>query len=260
MGGHATASAQPRNTRAMGSCLLDRVRAATVGIAREFWPRAVAEAVGAGVLEFEAFTALQQLQEPTPCGAPPQGRLRLPPRTRRDRWEERPETPSGRFVRAISLDPVLDWGLSDGAVRCLQLVTSLAGGVGRSFVTLTCSIARQLGRTRRTVQYYWSQLVEAGYIERTFDRKTGFVTITVTDAVKPAPLSRDENSAPWPQPPKPKVWRRVVRGGAQIIAHIKRFPVSSSFSVHGNSDLELDLRNTEERLLGKGNDTPFLTP
>ena len=96
--------------------------------------------------------ALRDLQAPTPCGAPPQARLRLPPRTRLVRWDERPKTPCGRFVRAMNLDPVLDWSLCDGAVRCLQLVLSLAGGAGRPFVTLTSSIARQLGRTARTVQ------------------------------------------------------------------------------------------------------------
>jgi hypothetical protein len=91
-------------------------------------------------------------------------------------------------VWATNLDPVLDWSLCDGAVRCLQLVLSLAGGAGRPFVTLTSSIARQLGRTARTVQNYWNQL--AG--------KTGLVT--VTKAVEPPP----EKPAIWPRLPSPK--------------------------------------------------------
>jgi hypothetical protein len=102
--------------------------------------------------------------------------LRLPPRTRLVRWDERPETPSGRFVRAMNLDPVLDWSLCDGAVRCLRLILSLAGGAGRPFVTLTSSIACQLGCTARTVQNHWNQLADSGVIKRSFDRKTGLVT------------------------------------------------------------------------------------
>src|SRR3954454_3381236 len=165
-------------------------------------------------------TVLRELQEPTPCGAPPQTRWRLPPRTRLNRWDERPETPSGRWVGQMSLDPVVDWTLSDGAARCLQLVVSLAGGAGRSLVTLTCSIAKQLGRTPRTVQNYWKALVEAGFIERTFDRRSGFVTITVTDLVKPPPMP--EKPKPWPRLPSPKAgWKRVTKGGAKLIAHIK---------------------------------------
>jgi hypothetical protein len=202
------------------SCLLDRVRAATVGVAREFWPRAVAEAVQVGALPFDAFTALQEVQAPIPCGAPPQARWRLPPRTRLDRWEERPETPTGRWVGQISLDPVLDWTLSDGAARCLQLVVSLAGGAGRSLVTLTSSIAKQLGRTARTVQNYWNALADAGYIERTFDRRSGLVTVTATDLVKPPPLP--EKPKLWPRLPSPKDgWKRLARGGAKFAAHIK---------------------------------------
>jgi hypothetical protein len=158
--------------------------------------------------------------EPTPCGAPPQPRWRLPPRTRLDRWEERPGTPSGRFVQAVSLDPVLDWTVNDGAVRCLHLVVSLAGGVGRAFITLTSSIAKQLGRTRGTILNYWRQLVDAGLIEHSFNRRTGLVTVTVSKTIAPPPLP--EKPKLWPRLPSPKVgWRRVSRGGAQLVGRIK---------------------------------------
>jgi hypothetical protein len=203
-----------------GLSLLDRVRAATVGVTREFWARAVAEAVQVGALPFDAFASLRELQEPTPCGAPPQRRWRLPPRTRLDRWGERPEVPCGRWVDQVSLDPVLDWTIGDGAVRCLQLVVSLVGGPGRSIVTLTSSIAKQLGRTARTVQNYWNALVDGGWLERTFDRKTGLVTITVTDLVKPPPLP--EKPKAWPRLPAPKAgWKRRPKGGAKFGSHIK---------------------------------------
>ena len=97
---------------------------------------------------------------------------------------------------------------------------SLAGGAGRSLVTLTSSIAKQLGRTARTVQNYWIALTEAGYIERSIDRRSGRVTITVTDLVKPPPLP--EVKKPWPRLPSPKAgWKRSRRGGAKFISHIK---------------------------------------
>lgn len=199
--------------------LLDRVRAAIVGVAREFWPRAVAEAVQAGALPFDAYTVLQEMQAPIPCGVPPQARLRLPPRTRLKRWDERPDIPSGRWVDQISVDPVQDWSISDGAMRCLIVVVSLAGGPGRLIVTLTSSIAKHLGRTARTVQNYWNELAAAGWIERTFDRKTGLVTVKVTDRVKPPPLP--EKPKPWPRLPSPRAgWKRRALGGAKLRSDI----------------------------------------
>jgi hypothetical protein len=201
--------------------LLGHIRAAVAGYPREYWPKIVAVGAQGGAWDvWEGLEALRDLEAPTPCGAPPQPRLRLPPRTRLVRWEERPETPCGRFVRAMNLDPVLDWSLCDGAVRCLQLVLSLAGGAGRPFVTLTSSIAKQLGRTARTVQNYWNQLAGSGVIKRTFDRKTGLVTVTVTKAVEPPPAP--EKPAIWPRLPSPKgVFRRALRGGAKFASHIK---------------------------------------
>jgi hypothetical protein len=201
--------------------LLDRIRVAIVGTAREFWPKVIATHAQAGAWDlYEALTALRELEEPTPCGAPPRTHWRLPPRTRLDRWEERPETPSGRFIRPMSLDPVLDWTVSDGAVRCLHLVMSLAGGTERAFVTLTSSVAKQLGRTARTVQNYWRELVDSGLLEHTFNRRTGLVTVTVSKAAEP-PLPPEEPKA-WPRLPSPRAgWRRVSRGGAKLVAHIK---------------------------------------
>jgi hypothetical protein len=122
--------------------------------------------------------------------SPARARWRLPPRTRQQRWEERPALPCGRWADRMCLDPTLDWTLSDGAARTLALVVSLAGGAGRSLVTLTCSIAKQLGRTARTIQYHWNALVAAGYITRATDRRSGLVTITVTDLVTLKPKKR----------------------------------------------------------------------
>ena len=61
--------------------LLDKIRAAVVGTAREFWPKVIATQAQAGAWDLcEALTALRELEEPTPCGAPPRTRWRLPPR------------------------------------------------------------------------------------------------------------------------------------------------------------------------------------
>jgi hypothetical protein len=201
--------------------LIDRVRDVVRGTPFELWPREVAKLVQAGTFEFEAHGVVKTLQEElTPCSTPQKVHRRLPPRTRRDRWEERPVLPCGRWVHQISLDPALDWTLSDGANRCLQLVVSLSGGAGRSLKTLTSSIATQLGRTRRTVQNYWNELADAGYITRTFDRKSGHVTISVTDLVKPRPMP--EVKKPWPRMPSPMAgWKRPQRGGAKFASHIK---------------------------------------
>jgi hypothetical protein len=211
----------PTEERPSMPTLLDRIRAAIAGTPREFWPKTVATHAQAGAWDLiEALTALRELQEPTPCGAPPQQRWRLPPRTRATRWDERPALPSGRWTDRMSLDATLDWGVSDGAARTLALVVSLAGGAGRTLVTLTCSIARQLGRTARTVQNHWNALVAAGYITRATDRRSGLSTITVTDLVKPPPMP--EKPKQWPRLPRPLAgWRRVAKGGAKLAAQIK---------------------------------------
>ena len=92
--------------------LIDAIRASVAGYPREFWPKIVAVGAQGGAWDlWQGLEALRDLEVPTPCGTPPQPRLRLPPRARLARWDERPATPSGRFVRAMNLDPVLDWSL-----------------------------------------------------------------------------------------------------------------------------------------------------
>src|SRR3954453_1631323 len=66
----------------MPTTLIEGIRAAIAGTPHEFWPKIVAQHAQAGAWELcEALTVLRELQEPTPCGAPPQARWRLPPRT-----------------------------------------------------------------------------------------------------------------------------------------------------------------------------------
>ena len=208
------------------STLRDRVLFVIAGRDPEFWPRDIPIAAAQGGFDLcEALTELQTVQRPS-VALGPAATVRRIPRVRQRCWDERPEMPTGRFVRVTRLDPVLDWRVSDGAARCLQLVVSLAGGVGQVFVTLTCSVAKQLGRTTRTVQNYWRDLTAAGYLHRSFDRKTGLVTVLVIDTV--APVARVEPPPPpeekpvWPRPPAPqKAGKTGFRAGLRKIVGAK---------------------------------------
>lgn len=111
--------------------------------------------------------------------------------------------PSTRIVLTTSLDPFLDPRLRPGAVRCLGLLRSLAGH-SRLLSTLTASLARQLDRCTNTIRNYRDELVSAGYIWWTTDRRTGVVTVLIRTAVEPQS-------------------RRAAlgcEGGAQIGAHV----------------------------------------
>ena len=237
--------------------LRDRVLFVIAGKDPEFWPREIAIAARQGTFDLiEALTELNTVQRPAVAPAPACTVRRIP-RIRQQQWDDRPETPTGRFVRPLSLDPVLDWNLSDGATRCLQLVMSLAGGAGKVFVTLTCSVARQLGRTTRTVQNYWNDLTAAGYLLRSFDRKTGLVSVTVTDAAAPVARVGDQPADNWPKPPAPekagktgfraRLRRLVVEGAkldARINASIDTKPLSGLLPALGR-DLDRDMERAE---------------
>jgi hypothetical protein len=237
--------------------LRDRVLFVIAGNDPEFWPRDIALAALQGTFDLiEALTELNTVQRP-PVALAPACTVRRIPRIRQQQWDDRPETPTGRFVRPLSLDPVLDWNLSDGATRCLQLVMSLAGGAGKVLVTLTCSIAKQLGRTTRTVQNYWNDLTAAGYLRRSFDRKTGLVTVTVTDDAAPLARVGDQPPDNWPKPPAPqktgktgfraRLRRLVVEGAkldARINASIDTKPLSALPPTLGR-DLDRDVERAE---------------
>jgi hypothetical protein len=91
---------------------------------------------------------------------------------------------TSRIVLTTSLDPYLDPRLCPGAVRCLGLLRSLAGH-SRLLHTLTASLATQLDRCTNTIRNYRTELVEAGYIWWTTDRRTGIVTVLIRGAVEP---------------------------------------------------------------------------
>lgn len=202
-------------------------RAAIRGLPADRAQQVLALGITAGHWGWEALEAFSSSRA-TPV---PEPRPRLPAKTRLARWDERPAAPCGRFIMKRSLDPTLDWGISDGAARCLDLILSLAGK-DLSLVTFTSSLARQLGRTSRTVQNYYRALVEAGYLLHEFDRDSGRVTLTLTEAVrvpayKPQTHERLHDVARRSRSPKLRSKLREVyamargeEGGAKIGSHI----------------------------------------
>jgi hypothetical protein len=105
-------------------------------------------------------------------------------------------------------------------------------------VTLTCSLARQLGRTPNTIRNYYRALVAAGLLTWTTDRKSGMVTLVLSETVEPPERKAEapdlcptdgtkaQAARPWPRLPSPRAWFRRRREGAQNPAHVneeKRF-------------------------------------
>jgi hypothetical protein len=125
----------------------------------------------------------------------------------------------GRIVLTTSADPLLDLSLSDGAVRLLMLIRSLAGH-SRTLVTLTQSLATQLRRHPDTIRKWRDELEAGGYIHYRTDQSSGFTTIMVREAVEPpsrrtrAAAQRDQDAKlaplPWQSPRlailKPDPW------------------------------------------------------
>lgn len=165
----------------MTTTMPEAARAAIRGLPHDAAWKVLAAGLGAGRWGWEVFEA-HSARTLTP--EPPPQRPRLPAKTRLRRWDERPTVPSNRFVQKRSLDPTLDWEVNDGAFRCLDLLIALAGKAGE-VTTFTSSLAKQLGRTTRTVQNYYRALVAAGYIEHSFDRSTGRVHIRLTARCRP---------------------------------------------------------------------------
>ena len=127
----------------------------------------------------------------------------------------------GRIVLTVSADAVLDPDLSDGAVRLLMLIRSLAGH-SRVLVTLTQSLATQLRRHPDTIRDWRGQLEAGDYISSHTDPHSGRSTILVREAVEPPSrralmaAQREEDVRPAPLPwqtprlvilkPDPKPW------------------------------------------------------
>jgi hypothetical protein len=131
-------------------------------------------------------------------------------------------------VPSINFAPVVDFRLSDGCVRFLVFLRTRIGR-GVSWRVLTGSIAKQLGRTRRTIRNYINEAEPAGYLQSEFDRRTGITTLRLTEQMEPPPPQPPRaDRAPWPREPKPALWwhkaakSALRRGGAKLSAAINR--------------------------------------
>ena len=129
---------------------------------------------------------------------------------------------------SISFAPVVDFRLSDG---CLRFPAFLRTRIGRGecWRVLTGSIAKQLGRTRRTILNYIHEAVPAGFLISEFDRRTGITTLRLTEQMEPPPPKPPQaDRTPWPREPKPALWwpkavtAALRRGGAKLSAAINR--------------------------------------
>jgi hypothetical protein len=131
-------------------------------------------------------------------------------------------------VPSISFAPVVDFRLSDGCLRFLAFLRARIGR-GECWRVLTGSIAKQLGRTRRTILNYIHEAMPAGFLISEFDRRTGITTLRLTEQMEPPPPKPPQaDRVPWPREPKPALWwpkaaaAALRRGGAKLSAAINR--------------------------------------
>jgi hypothetical protein len=218
--------------------MLDPIRARMLaflsGRDREFWPRDLVTAAQEGHWTVEeALAYLHELNTRPVVEETSQSEAVLSrprPRRRALLWggaAPAPE-PTSCYVPTISFAPVVDFRLSDG---CLRFLTFLRARIGRGkcWRVLTGSIAKQLGRTRRTILNYIHEAVPAGFLISEFDRRTGITTLRLTERMEP-PLPRPPQAdrAPWPREPRPALWwpkaaiAALRRGGAKLSAAINR--------------------------------------
>ena len=199
---------------------------------REFWPRDLVTAAQEGRWTIEEALAYLHELNTRPVveeAAQPEAVLSRPrPRRRALLWggtAPAPE-PSACYVPAISFAPVVDFRLSDGCVRFLAFLRARIGR-GECWRVLTGSIAKQLGRTRRTILNYIHEAVPAGLLVSEFDRRTGITTLRLTEQMEPPlPKPPQADQAPWPREPKPALWwpkaaiAALRKGGGKLSAAI----------------------------------------
>ncbi|MBI0436081.1 hypothetical protein [Roseomonas sp. KE0001] len=184
--------------------LVMRVAGLVAGTPRELHPKRLAEEHLAGGLDLaDTLPALYALHA--------RWDARRKPQAPRPRSAREPRS-TGRYVPHLSLDPVTH--LRGCALATLLLVRSLADQAGR-LVTLTTSLASQLGYTRRAVQYAYHELRAAGYVEHRYDAQRGVVVLELLEAVLPAPEAvqgqQAERRAPTPSTGWREAWLRRVQ-------------------------------------------------
>ncbi|PHK93422.1 hypothetical protein CR162_18645 [Pseudoroseomonas rhizosphaerae] len=185
--------------------LMTRVAGLVAGTPRELHQKRLAEEYLAGGLDIaDTLPALYALHASWDA--------RREPQAPRPRSTPREPLSTGRYVPALSLDPVTH--LRGCALATLLLVRSLADQAGR-LVTLTVSLATQLGYTRRAVQYAYHELRAAGYLEHRYDAQHGVVVLELLEAVLPAPEAvqarQEERQAPTPSTGWREAWKRRVQ-------------------------------------------------
>jgi hypothetical protein len=182
------------------------------GCDREFWARELIVAAQAGRWPVEdALTYLHELNTHQEEAPPPQREKALPcprPRRRAALWGGTASVPdpSACYVPSINFAPVVDFRLTDG---CFRFLAFLRARIGRSdgWRVLTGSIAKQIGRTRRTILNYIHEAVPAGFLISEFDRRTGITTLRLTAQMEPPlPEPPRGDREPWPREPKPQLW------------------------------------------------------
>lgn len=90
-------------------------------------------------------------------------------------WHEEP-TPTRRYVKWLSMDPVEDPRLGHGAARLLQVIRSLAGRT-TWLETTQAGLAKRVSRSARQIRRYLKELEQFGYIraQKRFNRRTRMI-------------------------------------------------------------------------------------
>ncbi len=205
-----------------------RMSAYLAGRDPEFRAKHLLTAAGDGLWSIEAaFVYLHEVNtrqsEPAVAGASARPRLRSKA-VLRGGTSPAPE-PSGCYVPSISFDVVVDRRISDGCRRFLQLVAKLAGR-SKMLRTLTRSLAKLLGRNRRTVLNYYREAEAVGFLDREYDARTGVTALWLMERIAP-PKPPAPQSKSWPRVPQPRrrgtvdVAASALWGvGAKLVSHV----------------------------------------
>ena len=110
-------------------------------------------------------------------------------RTRTHRKTDKGRGTFGAAVRRHGITAALDMELGDGAIRLLELL--LNRGSRKPIQVCTNWLAKDMGRTTRTIQNLYRQLLAHGYASFISpDRRTGRTTIVLTDKCEAPPWKK----------------------------------------------------------------------
>ncbi len=217
------------------------VRAQLVGVPEDLRkPTVTRAAMAAGIDPFAALEAVNRFDTARLAARAP-AKPRLPSVIRTRRAEEREPLPPSQYVPATALEPFADPLVSSGAKVLLAIIRSLAG-TSRVLETLTVSLAALAGCSRRSIQYWYRELVAAELLTHEYDRQRGIVRLTLSDLVLPSvpPGPPKRVRAPTPDLRFRERWarrlaalrelgRQALKGGAQNGALIKQVKESRGY-------------------------------